>query len=246
MIENEDSITSRLVNEAGILQGMRVLDVGCGKGDISLLVEKIVGAQGEVVGIDRSQSALEIARGRVNMPNIRFLDVDLSKELPDIGMFDAIVGRRVLMYLTEPAEVLSRLLKHLKVGGIVAFQEIDSTVSRVQTSPHPLHEKANRWIWETIKKEGANLNMGFALPSLLKEVGCNVISVKAEANIQGQESHAPMVNVVGAILPRIIEHDVASEEEINIGTLEDRLGGELLDGSVFISDMSFSVFGEKV
>ncbi len=58
-------MTERLLIDAGIGPGMRVLDVGCGRGDVALLAAKMVGAQGEVVGIDRDLVALESARGRV-------------------------------------------------------------------------------------------------------------------------------------------------------------------------------------
>ena len=61
---NENSITNRLIKDAGIVQGMRVLDLGCGKGDVSLLLAKAVGPSGEVVGVDRSNKVLEVARNR--------------------------------------------------------------------------------------------------------------------------------------------------------------------------------------
>ncbi len=58
-------MTERLLIDAGLGPGMRVLDVGCGRGDVALLAATLVGAQGEVVGIDRDLGALELARGRV-------------------------------------------------------------------------------------------------------------------------------------------------------------------------------------
>lgn len=51
---------------------MRVLDVGSGRGDVALLV----GAQGDVVGIDRDAGALDLARGRVRemgLTNVTFV-----------------------------------------------------------------------------------------------------------------------------------------------------------------------------
>lgn len=248
MVENPNTIMSRLIEEAGISRGMRVLDLGCGKGDVTLLAEKLVGPTGEVVGIDRNPKLIEMTKVHVDnrdISNVRFINVDLSKSLPDLGMFDAIVGRRVLMYLHDPADILYRVLKHLKNDGIVAFLEIDSTVGLTQISPHPLHVQAYRWIWETIRKEGANLNVGFSLPVLLAELGVSISSIKAEANIQGQTSHSSMSDIIRAMKHRIVEHGVATEGEIDIETLEDRLKQELSDGSIFIGDMSFSIIGRK-
>ncbi|WIO73464.1 methyltransferase domain-containing protein [Porticoccaceae bacterium LTM1] len=249
MIEDENYLTNRLIKNAGISEGMRVLDLGCGKGDLSSILAKAVGPWGEVVGIDRNRNILEMAKHRLasqNLSNVNFLSVDLSGPLPDIGMFDAIVGRRVLMYLSNPGDMLRNVLGHLKNSGIVAFQEVDSMVSPIQVLPHPLHEQVNKWIWDTLDMEGANLNMGFALPSLLKQLGVVVDGVKAEANVQGPQSEAPLATVVRAILHRIVDQNVASYEEVDVQTLEARLNRELSDGSVFIGDMSFAVWGRKV
>ena len=55
-------ITERLLREAGIAPGMRVLDLGCGAGDVALLAAEMVGPNGAVVGIDRNDDALAAAR----------------------------------------------------------------------------------------------------------------------------------------------------------------------------------------
>jgi ubiquinone/menaquinone biosynthesis C-methylase UbiE len=59
-----EPITRAFFQGAGVAPGMRVLDVGCGAGDVSLLVAKLVGRTGAVVGVDRSSDAVEIARQR--------------------------------------------------------------------------------------------------------------------------------------------------------------------------------------
>ena len=51
-------ITERLLRVAGVSEGMRVLDVGCGGGDVSFLAAELVGPSGSVLGIDRNPEAL--------------------------------------------------------------------------------------------------------------------------------------------------------------------------------------------
>lgn len=46
--------TRMLFQAAGIREGMRVLDLGCGAGDVAFVVADLVGATGEVFGIDRT------------------------------------------------------------------------------------------------------------------------------------------------------------------------------------------------
>ena len=47
-----EPLTEQLFRQAGLGEGMRVLDVGCGSGDAGLIAARIVGARGAVVGID--------------------------------------------------------------------------------------------------------------------------------------------------------------------------------------------------
>jgi ubiquinone/menaquinone biosynthesis C-methylase UbiE len=59
-------ITERLLRDAGLRQGMRVLDLGSGTGDVSMLAADIVGPSGSVVGIDRNQRTVELAQRRAS------------------------------------------------------------------------------------------------------------------------------------------------------------------------------------
>jgi len=57
-------ITERLLLNAGIRPGMRVLDIGCGAGDVAMLAGEMVGPSGAVIGIDRNSEVLATARDR--------------------------------------------------------------------------------------------------------------------------------------------------------------------------------------
>src|SRR5260370_4338927 len=63
--------TERLFREAGIGVGHRVLDLGSGMGDVSMLVAGLVGASGEVVGIERDATSIELAQSRVAAARLR-------------------------------------------------------------------------------------------------------------------------------------------------------------------------------
>jgi predicted RNA methylase len=79
-------LTRNVLVEAGLSPGMRVLDVGCGPGDVSFLAASLVGPDGEVVGVDQSPAAIDVARGRAaGVPNVRFvaaaeIDIDMLEE----------------------------------------------------------------------------------------------------------------------------------------------------------------------
>src|SRR6266540_6623359 len=90
-----DPITRRFFLDAGIVPGMRVLDVGSGVGDVAFLAAELVGARGEVVGTDRALTALAVARDRADarsLHNVSFCQGDPA-EMTFEQPFDAVVGR---------------------------------------------------------------------------------------------------------------------------------------------------------
>lgn len=143
--------TRWLFHQAGLKAGMRVLDVGCGAGDVSLLAAEMVGRGGAVVGIDSSPRALETARGRVQragLSNCSFVEGDLRNVSLE-GDFDALVGRSVLMYLPDPAATLRSVLASVRPGGVVAFREVLASERFLETFPRcDLIDRFNSWYEE--------------------------------------------------------------------------------------------------
>ena len=118
--EEGQALTLRWLGDAGLTACARVLDVGCGPGHLARLVFERIGVGGALVGLDRDVAFLDQARAQHQGRDATFLHADLAGELPqDLGIFDAIVGRRVLMYLPDPAATLRRLVTHLRPGGTV-------------------------------------------------------------------------------------------------------------------------------
>ncbi len=98
-------LTEDLLKRAGVRDGMRVLDLGCGVGDTSLLAARLIGPSGVVVGVDRSAKAIDVAQRRTTTGrrrySVQFVVADLDTFVPD-EPFDAVIGRLVLLYLRDP------------------------------------------------------------------------------------------------------------------------------------------------
>jgi SAM-dependent methyltransferase len=239
-------MTERLLIDAGIAAGMRVLDVGCGRGDVSLLVARLVGAEGAVLGVDRDASALDMARDRVReagLGNVAFAQGDVGALGAEYGVFDAAVGRRVLMYLPDPVGALRGIVRLLRPGARVVFQEADATMVPASSVPLPLNARANRWMWETVKREGGNLHMGFDLAPALEEAGLIVEEVRAEAIVQTPRFRHPVGTIIRAMMPRILAHGVATEAEIDVDTLDQRLAEECEKSkATYVGDVAFGAW----
>src|SRR5215468_12353824 len=97
-------LTERMFRAAGLGPGMHVLDIGCGAGDVSFLVSEIVGPQGSVVGIDLDGEVIRFAderRAARGGANVVFRESD-ARSVGSERLFDAAVGRHVLIYMSDP------------------------------------------------------------------------------------------------------------------------------------------------
>jgi ubiquinone/menaquinone biosynthesis C-methylase UbiE len=93
-------ITERLLCNAGIRPGMRVLDLGCGGGDVAMLAAELVGACGSVVGIDQNPDVIAVARQRARNAGLRHVDFREARAegFSDPDPFDAVIGRYILIH----------------------------------------------------------------------------------------------------------------------------------------------------
>jgi len=103
--------------------GERVIDIGCGCGDTSIEIARLVGAAGSVLGVDVSQPMLEVARAHgalANCAHLAFRDGDASEaELP--ANIDLLFSRFGVMFFSQPSPAFSHLRKSLRAGGRCVF-----------------------------------------------------------------------------------------------------------------------------
>jgi ubiquinone/menaquinone biosynthesis C-methylase UbiE len=161
--------TRTTFQKAGIGQGMRVLDVGCGVGEVSRIVAELVGPKGNVVAIDVDPGALEFARRHVPAPNVEFR-CSTIEDFSDAATFDAVVGRFILMHVQDPPAALRKLSSNVRSGGIVCFVEPWHGIS----VSHPRVEAFHAFMeggFQALRAAGAHLEMGARLYADFIEAG---------------------------------------------------------------------------
>src|SRR5262249_27711800 len=196
-----DPITRRFLIAAGIVPGMRVLDVGSGAGDVALLAADLVGASGEVVGTDRSPAALATARRRTDARstrNVVFLEGDPAEMTFD-RPFDAVIGRYVLMFQRDPTAMLRRLAAYVRRGGLIFFHEVDVDGAR-SFPPAPTYDRCWQWLRETFRLSGADTRMGIHLFSAFIAAGLPAPSMQLEALIAGAPNNADLLHLAADIV----------------------------------------------
>ncbi len=228
--------TRQFLEQAGLCAGMKVLEVGSSAGDVALLAAELVGPSGTVIGVENNPTILETALARAQaagLTQVSFVESDLTALVLD-DTFDAVVGRYILHHLRDPVLVLRQLVRHLRPGGIVAFQEADLTRLGTSIPPVPLFEQVGDWIKEPFRREGLDLQFGLRLYRVFLEAGLPAPQIHCESFL-GAGLDWPWYDViagrVGSVLPMLLKYGLVTAEEVEISTLAQRLRDAVVAGA---------------
>jgi SAM-dependent methyltransferase len=235
--------SENLFRQAGIAEGMRVVDVGCGVGDATALLARIVGPAGSVIGVDQDAASLEAAERMVagaGLSNVTFQ----QRTLPDIDLdapTDALAGRLILLHFDDPASVLAELTRYVRPGGVVTFQDI--TISRARSVPEvPLWTRLIEWISAGATLAGAGPDFGDRLPAVFRRAGLSHPQAAAVSITGDADSPVPAywVQTVRSLAPLLVARGTATAEELaRDGYLEELTGqARRLGAMLYIQELA--------
>ncbi|MEL0209038.1 MAG: class I SAM-dependent methyltransferase [Novosphingobium sp.] len=101
-------LTPHLLAAISSEPGSRIVDIGCGAGELSLAVAR-ARPDADVTGIDISGDLVEAARARAAQPNVSFVEVDASVWQPDDAAPDLFVSRHGVMFFPDPPRAFGHL-----------------------------------------------------------------------------------------------------------------------------------------
>ena len=109
-----------------LLPGQKVLDVGCGPGNITIDLARHV-PQGHVTGVDVAAAAIELATHapREGVENVDFVLGDGYHLAFADDSFDVAYAHQVLQHTSDPVAVLTDMRRVLRPGGLLAVREAD-------------------------------------------------------------------------------------------------------------------------
>ncbi len=114
------SWANELISKLNLQGNESLLDIGCGDGKITASIANKL-STGRVVGIDRSESMIEHAVNKFDLPNLSFHAMDAT-EISLVEKFDIAFSNAVLHWVHDHKSVLSTLKKHLASNGKILFQ----------------------------------------------------------------------------------------------------------------------------
>ena len=244
-------LTRGFLERAGISAGMRVLDLGCGVGEVSLIAASLVGPHGHVTGLDLDTTALDIARARAassGYDHVSFEAGNVADHHPE-RMYDAAIGRHILIHCPDAVGVLKHVVGLLRSGGIVAFQEYDLS-RQLPTYPRlPLVEQAQQLFIDLFTRATLHADIGIRLFQLMGDAGLATPEARAECPVDGGPDspfYEWIAETVRSILPRAEALGIVTAAEMDVETLADRMREEALAARAgIVGPMMVGAFARK-
>ncbi len=193
MESDEESIRLEAKTDLGVVEqealwaqirpGLRVADIGCGSGNTTSVLHRLVQPAGAVVGVDLSEKRLEYARKNYAREGIEFIRKDVRLPLDELGNFDFVWVRFVLEYFRSNAfEIVRNASSILRPGGTLCLIDLDYNC----LTHYGLSERLERAIARCARALEEEFNfdpyVGRKLYSFLYDLGYEQIAVNVNAH----------------------------------------------------------------
>jgi len=209
-----------LFDQIGVATGARVVEIGCGpQGCLGLLSER-VGQTGSVVGVERSDEAVTLARQFVadrNLTNVQVLRTDARATGLPRSSFDLATARLVLVNIPKPEEVVAEMVALTRPGGVVALHEAD-WARHICDPPLPAWDRVFELLLAYSTMNGIDFFVGRKIPRMLREAGLVDIQVNPLIHVYppGHGRRAINLEFAENLRDRLLEQRLVEEGELEL------------------------------
>ena len=185
-------VTNAFFERLGVEPGMRVLDLGCGPGYVSVELAKRVGPSGEVVALDEAKHWTEwlaLKAKERGLANVRTVTARIQEADLPASSFDVIFSRWVFSFLSDPSAVATMLARSLKPGGLLAIEDYNHEGVSIfpESDGFRAAVRATRALYKT--SGGDQFVMG-KIPAIFAAAGLETVEVHPNVLCGGPESGA--------------------------------------------------------
>lgn len=202
---------------ANFTQGMTILDLGCGPGFCTKELAYLVGENGKVIAIDKSESYIQ------HVDRISALyGVTIETQLNDFDnmklspkSIDGVYCRWAMAWIPNVKEILTKVKNGLKQGGKVVIHEYYDWSTHQTFPAKPILSKAIAGCLQSFHDSPGNINIGRELPQLFEDIGMEVTHIRPMTKLATPKDlswHWPK-SFYASYFPRIAEMGYITADE---------------------------------
>lgn len=234
---------------AGFKPGHTILDLGSGPGFATKELAFLVGDNGAVHAIDKSESYIEYLRelSQFHGMNVKAIHTDFnSMELP-LNTFDGMYCRWALAWIDNPEEILEKVYHTLKVGGKMVIHEYYNWATH-QTFPAKENlTKAIQAALKSFKEPPGDIDVGKQVPTYLSNLGMSVDNIRLMPKLgrPGNIAWNWPKSFYKTYFPRLIELGYLTDEIVK-NAFNELAAIEKLPGATLSCPMMVEVVATKI
>ena len=159
-------------------QGRSICDYGCGTGEFTKILEVLSPPDSSIVGIDKDEYLLKIAKQNALRDSTEFFQYDVNN-MPTDWLYEVSSCQTLLMNLPNPVEVCKILRKHTKSGGLIFAIEPDNSARSFYSSVEEETELVRITTAMAIEHtaDSQNISCGPMVASWFVEIGLKDVDV---------------------------------------------------------------------
>jgi len=208
--------TYRTLKLAGIKEGMRCADLGCGVGAASFMMAKMVGPKGSVTGIDVNKNSIDACKKlayHARIKNVNFFVGSVYNTKLDQNSFDLVYSRFLFQHLSEPKSAIKQMRHIAKKNGILIVEELDHG-TWLSYPEDPNLERLRQAYVELLKLNGSDPLIARKLYKMFFDLGLNPQVQTYSVCVTYQEPFYKLgVQLAESIKTKVIESKLMSKEE---------------------------------
>ncbi|AOK31821.1 SAM-dependent methyltransferase [Burkholderia singularis] len=238
-----------LFDQIPLERGSQVVEIGCGPhGCLDMLAER-VGVGGRVVGIERSDDSVALARTMARERGLENVEV-IRQDARNTGLprntFDLVTLRLVLVNVPQPEEILREAMSLVRPGGWIALHEADY-LSFICDPPSAAWERYIQLFSAYSEKNGIDPFIGRKLPRLLREItGIRNVNVNPLIHVYPPDHERRYLAYEFAenLSDRLVAESMISKDEYDSLKLD--LRAHIANPTTLVvSHLFFQVWGQK-
>ena len=202
--------TIKFLDEIGDLKGANALDLGCGIGETTRMLEKRTEKSGSVVGVDFDQNLIDSAKSLTDRDNITYIKGDAHSLTFEDGSFDVVYARLLLLHVEEPMAVLKEMLRVCKPNGKVIVH--DGDFSTLYTAPDGAGGDGLNKLFSLFR----NSRIGSQLWHMFRECGYDQVEFRVDRMLVREESGKRLtLMTVEAMQEAAVKSGLMTSEEVS-------------------------------